>query len=86
MKEFQKCLGSCTSRNSLFQCIYVFSACHYDSKIHPEGFVGATDSAVPCAILMDIAHKIIHLDYEQDFNENCIGVTEIFFDGTFYSL
>jgi len=24
-------------------------ACHYDSLIKPEGFLGATDSAVPCA-------------------------------------
>jgi glutaminyl-peptide cyclotransferase len=29
-------------------------ACHYDSKKLPN-FVGATDSAVPCAILLDIA-------------------------------
>jgi hypothetical protein len=29
-------------------------ACHYDSKISPEGFVGATDSAVPCAMLLNL--------------------------------
>ncbi|CAF0788577.1 unnamed protein product [Adineta ricciae] len=29
-------------------------ACHHDSKELP-GFIGATDSAVPCAILLDIA-------------------------------
>ena len=29
-------------------------ACHYDSK-KMKNFVGATDSAVPCAILLDIA-------------------------------
>lgn len=29
-------------------------ACHYDSK-KLANFVGATDSAVPCAILLDIA-------------------------------
>ncbi|KAI0011474.1 glutaminyl-peptide cyclotransferase [Xylariaceae sp. FL0662B] len=33
-------------------------AAHYDSKITPEGFVGATDSAVPCAILMHVARSI----------------------------
>ncbi|GFO48674.1 glutaminyl-peptide cyclotransferase-like protein [Plakobranchus ocellatus] len=27
-------------------------ACHYDSKLLPLGFVGAMDSAVPCAILL----------------------------------
>ena len=25
---------------------------HYDSKISPEGFIGATDSAAPCAMIM----------------------------------
>jgi glutaminyl-peptide cyclotransferase len=27
-------------------------AAHYDSKFSPPGFIGATDSAVPCAMLM----------------------------------
>ena len=31
---------------------------HYDSKLTPEGFIGATDSAVPCAILMHVARSI----------------------------
>ncbi|XP_045109767.1 uncharacterized protein LOC123503803 isoform X2 [Portunus trituberculatus] len=31
-------------------------ACHYDSKLDREGqFVGATDSAVPCAMLLNLA-------------------------------
>jgi len=31
---------------------------HYDSKSTPEGFIGATDSAVPCAVLMHAAQAI----------------------------
>ncbi|KAI2601916.1 glutaminyl-peptide cyclotransferase [Hypoxylon sp. NC1633] len=31
---------------------------HYDSLYHPEGFIGATDSAAPCAILMHVARSI----------------------------
>ncbi|KAK3940392.1 kinase-like domain-containing protein [Diplogelasinospora grovesii] len=31
---------------------------HYDSKIEPKGFIGATDSAVPCAILMHVAKQL----------------------------
>ncbi|KAI1205020.1 peptidase family M28-domain-containing protein [Annulohypoxylon truncatum] len=31
---------------------------HYDSKISPSGFIGATDSAVPCAILMHVARTL----------------------------
>eukprot|EP00092_Neocalanus_flemingeri_P006188 GFUD01006660.1.p1 GENE.GFUD01006660.1~~GFUD01006660.1.p1 ORF type:complete len:350 (-),score=54.64 GFUD01006660.1:163-1212(-) len=30
-------------------------ACHYDSKIEPQGFLGATDSAVPCAMMLNMA-------------------------------
>jgi Zn-dependent M28 family amino/carboxypeptidase len=31
---------------------------HYDSKITPAGFIGATDSAAPCAMLMDVARQV----------------------------
>ncbi|GAB7358509.1 hypothetical protein MBLNU230_g2572t1 [Neophaeotheca triangularis] len=31
---------------------------HYDSKLTPEGFIGATDSAAPCAMLMHVARSI----------------------------
>jgi hypothetical protein len=31
---------------------------HYDSLYKPEGFIGATDSAAPCAMLMHVARSI----------------------------
>jgi hypothetical protein len=31
---------------------------HYDSLYRPEGFVGATDSAAPCAVLMHVARSV----------------------------
>lgn len=31
---------------------------HYDSKYEPEGFIGAIDSAAPCAIIMHAMHSI----------------------------
>jgi glutaminyl-peptide cyclotransferase len=31
---------------------------HYDSKLTPKGFIGATDSAAPCAMMMHIARSI----------------------------
>lgn len=31
---------------------------HYDSLYKPEGFIGATDSAAPCAMLLHIARSI----------------------------
>lgn len=33
-------------------------AAHYDSKIKPEGFIGAVDSAAPCAMIMHIARSV----------------------------
>ncbi|CAJ2500066.1 Uu.00g029190.m01.CDS01 [Anthostomella pinea] len=31
---------------------------HYDSLYRPEGFIGATDSAAPCAMLMQVARGV----------------------------
>lgn len=31
---------------------------HYDSKLTPPGFIGATDSAAPCAIIMHAARSV----------------------------
>lgn len=31
---------------------------HYDSKLHPEGFIGAIDSAAPCAMIMHAMRSI----------------------------
>ena len=31
---------------------------HYDSKIEPQGFIGAIDSAVPCALIMYTVKQI----------------------------
>lgn len=31
---------------------------HYDSKYTPEGFIGAVDSAAPCAMILHIARSI----------------------------
>jgi glutaminyl-peptide cyclotransferase len=31
---------------------------HYDSKINPQGFIGATDSAAPCAMIMHAARSV----------------------------
>ncbi|KAK4232112.1 kinase-like domain-containing protein [Podospora fimiseda] len=37
---------------------YLTLVAHYDSKIEPKGFIGATDSAVPCAVLMWAARQV----------------------------
>ena len=33
-------------------------ACHYDSKISPRGFLAATDSAAPCAQMINLARSM----------------------------
>ncbi|KAI9140398.1 hypothetical protein BKA69DRAFT_510496 [Paraphysoderma sedebokerense] len=57
---------------------------HFDSKILPEGFIGATDSAVPCAILLDVAANVNNL-LERQFEKNGGKVDTtlqlVFFDG-----
>ncbi|KAI0186690.1 glutaminyl-peptide cyclotransferase [Xylaria flabelliformis] len=46
---------------------------HYDSKISPEGFIGATDSAVPCAILMHVARSIDRFVTQMHDEMNALG-------------
>lgn len=58
-------------------------ACHYDSKTTPEGFLGASDSAVPCAILLNLAATLNTYLEQQNNNNNVpeLGLQLIFFDG-----
>ncbi|CAI5451914.1 unnamed protein product [Caenorhabditis angaria] len=55
-------------------------ACHYDSKIIPgQVMIAATDSAVPCAMMMDIAQTLAPYMYKRVAQN--IGFQLIFFDG-----
>lgn len=55
-------------------------ACHYDSKIMKEGeFIGATDSAVPCAMMLDIAMTLA--PYMRQQTNPHVTLQLIFFDG-----
>jgi glutaminyl-peptide cyclotransferase len=66
-------------------------AAHLDSKVTPESFIGATDSAAPCAILADIALALDPLLDEQqrrvqgegaeDGEEPRTTLQVVFFDG-----
>ncbi|KAL7677619.1 hypothetical protein ACOME3_003855 [Neoechinorhynchus agilis] len=56
----------------------IYLGCHYDSKIFDFNFIGATDAAVPCAMLLSIAKKIANVErYELPK----VGVKLVFFDG-----
>lgn len=55
-------------------------ACHYDSKIlHGQRMIAATDSAVPCAMMMDIAQTLTPYMYKRVAQN--IGLQMMFFDG-----
>jgi glutaminyl-peptide cyclotransferase len=64
---------------------------HYDSKYAPEGFIGATDSAAPCAMLMHVA-KVVDGYVQRMYDEMAdlgeggtvdmdMGIQIIFLDG-----
>ena len=55
-------------------------AAHYDTKISPEGFIGATDSAVPCAMMLHLARLLDSLLPAPDLVPE-VSLTFIFFDG-----
>lgn len=57
---------------------YLVLACHYDSK-YIKGFVGAIDSAVPCAIMMNLAHTL--KQYFETRKNTDLSLMFIFFDG-----
>jgi hypothetical protein len=63
-------------------------AAHYDSLYRPEGFVGAVDSAVPCAVLMAVLKGVDagltrrwEANGEGDGMEEEKGVQVLFLDG-----
>lgn len=60
---------------------YLVLACHYDSKYFKnEVFVGATDSAVPCAMLLNLA-KVLKNELNRLKNNTKLNIKLIFFDG-----
>lgn len=56
-------------------------ACHYDSKISPVGFLGAVDSAVPCAMMINLA-TVLRMDLKlAKAKKSDLSLQFIFFDG-----
>lgn len=57
-------------------------ACHYDSKYSDDGqFIGATDSAVPCAMLLHMASTMHDMFTEHKNSAQNVTLQFIFFDG-----
>ncbi|KAH8378629.1 hypothetical protein KR009_000410 [Drosophila setifemur] len=59
---------------------FLVLACHYDSKYMPGvEFLGATDSAVPCAMLLNLAQVL--QEQLQQFRDSKLSLMLLFFDG-----
>lgn len=55
---------------------------HYDSKAEPEGFIGAIDSAYPCALLMYLAAQVDTMLTEHwSTGTDSLGLQLVFLDG-----
>ncbi|KAK8125977.1 glutaminyl-peptide cyclotransferase [Apiospora kogelbergensis] len=57
------------------QANYLTLVAHYDSKFKPDNFIGAIDSAVPCAILMHIARFVDK--YMKQMHEEMVALGEL---------
>ncbi|CAG2178056.1 unnamed protein product [Oppiella nova] len=64
-------------------CKRLVLSCHYDSKLSASGiFVGATDSAVPCAMILQIAKSLdTYLKAHRHSSSSDTTLQLIFFDG-----
>merc|ERR1719412_1396657 len=56
-------------------------ACHYDSKIDPPGFLAATDSAVPCAMMLNLAQTMRQELRVQRSTNHDLTLQFLFLDG-----
>lgn len=60
---------------------FLVLSAHYDSKYFPENnFVGATDSAVSCALILNLV-KTLKPYIQQILQDKNLGLMLIFFDG-----
>jgi len=60
---------------------FIVLACHYDSKYFKgKDFLGATDSAVPCAMVINLAHVMAKY-FEQVRSNSDLSIKIVFFDG-----
>jgi len=56
-------------------------ACHYDSKVTPQGFLGATDSAAPCAQMINLAKTLQSELNNSKGRKSVVTLQFLFFDG-----
>jgi len=76
-KEFKNVIATLNPRAPRRMVI----ACHYDSKIEPPGFVAATDSAVPCAMMLNLATTLREELRAQKSSDQELTLQFLFLDG-----
>ncbi|CAD7079794.1 unnamed protein product [Hermetia illucens] len=60
---------------------YLMLACHYDSKFYTDfEFLGATDSAVPCAMMLNLA-QVMKTELKSAAVNDKLSLMFVFFDG-----
>lgn len=60
---------------------FLMLACHYDSKyFENEEFLGATDSAVPCAMMINLAY-VMSSYFDKMKSKEDVSIKLVFFDG-----
>lgn len=75
--EFENIIATLNPKAERFLVL----ACHYDSKYFPKGeFLGASDSAVPCAMLIDLA-TVLQEYLNKNRTNNELSLQFVFFDG-----
>jgi len=62
---------------------YLTLVAHYDSLMNPKGFIGAIDSAAPCAFLMHAARSLEPALVKKWASMGGLGMKTEDFDGTF---
>jgi len=75
-RDFVNIVATLTVPGTALRERRIILAAHYDSKLL-DGFVGSTDSAVPCAMLLDLARLIS----VSDTSSIAWGLQLVFFDG-----
>ena len=65
----------------IFKSISFSVACHYETIPTLEGFVGAIDSATPCAMMLNLAVTLKDILNDQMIFNPELTLTFVFFDG-----
>ncbi|XP_071786019.1 glutaminyl-peptide cyclotransferase-like isoform X1 [Asterias amurensis] len=80
MIEFSNIIATLVPPGQTESDLKLVLACHHDSKYYQnQDFIGATDSSVPCAMMLDLAHNLQQSLDQKSYQLYTLQL--IFFDG-----